>query len=164
MLVTIPSLDIKPLIWSILPHLRNYTTLVLPNGVFFTTDIWKPLLTLPESHLWIWQTLLPPSSVKYFYQFRRKRIHTPMYMLVKNGPGQHSGGAVQRLLEITGISLPAIPTMTHLQIKFGSIGMSENMSHKATSCLWPLGWGCRVRMTLQQISVWTAESFLSQEL
>lgn len=74
-----------------------------------------------------------------------------MYMLVKNCPAQCSGEAAQRLLEITGISLPAIPMMTHLQIKFGSIDILENMSHNATS-LWPLGWSCHVRMTLQQTS------------
>lgn len=140
MLFPIPSLDIKPLIWSILPHLRNHTKLVLPNGVIFTTDTWKHLLILPESQLWTWQTLLPPSPVKYFYQLRRTE-YTPTYMLVKNCPEQCSGGTAQRLLEITGISFPAVPMMTHLQIKFGSTGMLENMSHKATSGLWPLGWG-----------------------
>lgn len=52
MLFPIPSLDTKPLIWSILPHLRNHTRLVLPNWVIFTTDTWKHLLILPESQLW----------------------------------------------------------------------------------------------------------------
>lgn len=57
MLFTIPNLDIKPLIWSISPHLRNDTKLVLPNGIIFTLDIWKHLLTLPESHFQIWHVV-----------------------------------------------------------------------------------------------------------
>lgn len=63
-----------------------------------------------------------------------------MFMLVKNC----SGGAAQRVLEITGISLPAIPMMTYLKIRFDSTGILENLPHEATSDVWPLGWGCFV--------------------
>lgn len=85
-----------------------------------------------------------------------------MYRLVKNCPAQCSGGAAQRLLEITGTSLPALPMMTHLQIKSGPYTL-ENTSHRASSGLWPLSWSCLVRITLQQISFWAAGTLLSQE-
>lgn len=85
------------------------------------------------------------------------------YTLATNCLAYCSGGVAQRSLEIAGISLPVIPILTQFPIRFDSTCTLENLSHKASSGLWPLSWRLSCEMTLQQISFCTAGSLLSQE-
>jgi len=77
---------------------------------------------------------------------------TCIYTLAKNCLAYCSGGVAQRLLEIAGISLPVILILPQFPIRFNSTCTLENLSHKASSGLWPLSWRLSCEMTLQQIS------------
>lgn len=99
------------------------------------------------------------SLMKYFHQVKWIEYIKRIYILAKNCLAYCS----ERLLEITGISLPVIPLQTQFQIRFDSTGTLENLPHKASCGLWPFSWGISCEVTLQQISFWTSGSLLCQE-